>query len=216
MVSKRHLIAGLRRENLGSATAQLARFHDERSREYRAIAELIQLPPTLARRSDVAHYLAEEPWPYEARTPRSELIAALHAPRASGAPAELRTLRRRGVVQFECPDPARAVGTTVAAAIDLAAPRCKYDELRVMSELARQTAQAITSHDMALADQLVASQVRFLEDHAADCLLDFAVTLQRQTTSSFYARVGRALAALVADDQDVFRPTSTHRPAPPA
>ena len=74
-----------------------------------------------------------------------------------------------------------------------------------MAELARRTGRAFATGDIVAADDLVRSQRLLLEDHVGDCLSFFALTLEGQDVSVFYARSGRALSRLVQEDAIVFR-----------
>lgn len=173
-----------------ASAAQLARFHAVRATLYRAIAFLIGAPPNERTRSVARGILRE----CAGSSPAKDAIERALASKMSLADGAV-----------ECP-PCETRCDRVRDEAFHAALREGEDgpgsEAEVLSALAEQSARALRCNDISEASRLADLQARFLEEHAAYCLL--ALAKQMKADAGEYPRMlGTAIEVLVASDRSM-------------
>lgn len=171
----------------------LVTYHEDRSVLYRALGEVIALPPSEAALTSVLEILEAEPAARSAT--RGELVKALRGP-SSAVLGEAQALEVRNTRCDQPASPHRAAAFSGFAPEDEAGVLA---EVQLLAHLAHQGAMALHVGDVADAARLCATQHEFLQHHAQRCLEIVSASL-RASTSRYFVAAGVALSRLVADD----------------
>jgi hypothetical protein len=178
-----------------ATSRDLATFHARRAKLYRVIAEMLGAPPTPRALEIIRDLLAEI---REANTVSAELSSAVGA----SVPQENLTgfLEMAGSTDaLSCNDEHAPIRSIAFAATGRREDEHVGSDALVLAALAERSARALKQDDLSEAAALCDLQHRFLTEHAGACLGAVAHRLE-ETSSPYFAHLGRALEKLVFED----------------
>lgn len=197
--------------HIWSTASDLARFHEERSRLYTAIAEILDATDPWSIPSALSVALDTPPTPYgrRAREHLSRVAESLHG--AGGrTPSTGASLDGAGALKTKatspvpgaCLEPADPARVEAFARVGCPVAPSRASEIRVLARFAGHCADAIRNHQLPYAADLCNAQRRFLERHGQACLTALAADLE-DGPDPYRRHLGGALSSLIGEELEL-------------